>query len=106
MEALTIPVTLYIHYATSTYSTKKIVVSSADFTKCSPDQYVLLETRNIEIQVNQPEPIDIIGLQVDQLREQKTKVAADAQLQIATIEDKIQQLLCIDYTPEKDELPY
>lgn len=105
MEALTIPVTLYIHYATS-FLTNKFVVATADFTKSSPDQYVLLETRKIELTVNQPEPIDIIGLQVDLLREQKAKIAADAQQKIAIVEDKIQQLLCIDYTPEEDEIPY
>ncbi|EJN2863942.1 hypothetical protein NPT69_002871 [Salmonella enterica subsp. enterica serovar Yaba] len=106
MEAFTIPVKLYIHYATSTFLTNKFVVATADFTKSSPDKYVLLETREIELTVNQPEPIDIIGLQVDLLREQKAKIAADAQQKIAVVEDKIQQLLCIDYTPEEDEIPY
>ncbi|EAM8673182.1 hypothetical protein BL252_06385 [Salmonella enterica] len=106
MEALTIPVTLYIHYATSTYSTNKVIVATANLAEASPDFYVLMETRKIEILVNQPEPIDVIGLQVDQLRAQKTKIAADAQQHLAAIEDKIQQLLCIDYTPEEDEIPY
>lgn len=71
-----------------------------------PDRYILLESREIEITVNQPEPIDIIGLQVEQLREQKQKTVADAQQRIAAIDDKIQQLLCIEYTPDTDELPY
>lgn len=53
-----------------------------------PDQYVLLETRNISIDVNQPEPFDIIALQVDQLRDQKEKIATLAQSQIAWLTTK------------------
>lgn len=106
MEARTIPVTLFIHYATSTFSHEKLLVATVDMSKNFPARYILLESREIEITVNQPEPIDIIGLQVEQLREQKQKTVADAQQRIAAIDDKIQQLLCIEYTPDTDELPY
>lgn len=106
MEARTIPVTLFIHYATSTFSHEKLLVATVDMSKNFPDRHILLESREIEITVNQPEPIDIIGLQVEQLREQKQKTVADAQQRIAAIDDKIQQLLCIEYTPDTDELPY
>ena len=106
MEARTIPVTLFIHYATSTFSHEKLLVATVDMSKNFPDRSILLESREIEITVNQPEPIDIIGLQVEQLREQKQKTVADAQQRIAAIDDKIQQLLCIEYTPDTDELPY
>lgn len=106
MEARTIPVTLFIHYATSTFSHEKLLVATVDMSKNFPDRYILLESRESEITVNQPEPIDIIGLQVEQLREQKQKTVADAQQRIAAIDDKIQQLLCIEYTPDTDELPY
>lgn len=64
MEARTIPVTLFIHYATSTFSHEKLLVATVDMSKNFPDRYILLESREIEITVNQPEPIDIIGLQV------------------------------------------
>jgi hypothetical protein len=107
MEALTIPVNLYIHFATATYSSKKIIVATCDMSRSFPDQYVLLETRTINISVNQPDPFDIIAVQVDQLRTQKTKIAEDAQQQIAVVEDKIQQLLCIDHTPMKEsDIPF
>ncbi len=106
MEARNIPVTLFIHYATSTFSHEKLLVATVDMSKNFPYRYILLESREIEITVNQHEPIDIIGLQVEQLREQKHKTVADAQQRIAAIDDKIQQLLCIEYTPDTDELPY
>ncbi|EGM8501715.1 hypothetical protein IIM77_003240 [Escherichia coli] len=106
MEARTIPVTLFIHYATSTFSHEKLLVATVDMSKNFPDRYIFLESREIEITVNQPQPIDIIGLQVEQLREQKQKTAADAQQRIAAIDDEIQQLLCIEYTPDTDEIPY
>ena len=109
MEArTTIPVKLYVNYAfpTSTFCPGEILVATVDMSKGFPDRYILLDSREIEITVNQPQPIDIIGLQVEQLREQKQNTAADAQQRIAAIDDKIQQLLCIEYTPDTDELPY
>ena len=51
----------------------KSLVATVDMSKGFPDRYILLESREIEITVNQPQPIDIIGLQVEQLREQKQK---------------------------------
>lgn len=72
-----------------------------------PDQYVLLETRDISIDVNQPEPFDIIALQVDQLRGQKEKIATLAKDQMAQVDDKIQQLLCIDHSPvQESDIPF
>lgn len=107
MEALTIPVTLYIHYNANAFSQEKIIVATCDMSRSFPDQYVLLETRNISIDVNQPEPFDIIALQVDQLRDQKEKIATLAQSQIAQVDDKIQQLLCIDHSPvQESDIPY
>lgn len=73
MEALAIPVKLYIHYNANTFAQEKVIVSTCDMSRTFPDQYVLLETRDISIDVNQPEPFDIIALQVDQLRGQKEK---------------------------------
>lgn len=74
MEALAIPVKLYIHYNANTFAQEKVIVSTCDMSRTFPDQYVLLETRDISIDVNQPEPFDIIALQVDQLRGQKEKI--------------------------------
>ncbi|WOJ32670.1 hypothetical protein R1917_10180 [Citrobacter koseri] len=107
MEALTIPVKLYIHYHTNTFSQEKIIVATCDMSRNFPDQYVLLETRDITIDVNQPEPFDIIALQVDQLRDQKDNIAAVAQRQISQVDDKIQQLLCIDHSPvQESDIPF
>ncbi|HFK4477327.1 TPA: hypothetical protein ACG0LC_001063 [Citrobacter sedlakii] len=107
MEALTIPVKLYIHYNANTFSQEKITVATCDMSRTFPERYVLLETRDISIDVNHPEPFDIIALQVDQLREQKEKIATRAQQQIAQVDDKIQQLLCIDHSPvQESDIPY
>ena len=99
MEALTIPVKLYIHYNANSFSQEKFIVATCDMSRTFPEQYILLETRNISIEVNHPEPFDIIALQVDQLREQKEKITTQAKHQIAQVDDKIQQLLCIDHSP-------
>lgn len=107
MEALTIPVTLYIHFNTNTFAQQKFTVATCDMSQTFPDHYVLLETREIFIDVNQPEPFDIIALQVDQLRGQKEQIAAEAQARIGQVEDKIQQLLCIDHSPVNEhEVPF
>ncbi|HGJ6319221.1 TPA: hypothetical protein ACJXM5_003180 [Salmonella enterica subsp. enterica serovar Virchow] len=107
MEALAIPVKLYIHYNANTFSPDKYIVATCDMSRTFPDQYVLLETRDISIDVNQPEPFDIIALQVDQLRGQKEKIATLAKHQIAQVDDKIQQLLCIDHSPvQESDIPF
>lgn len=107
MEALAIPVKLYIHYHTQTFSSDKYIVATCDMSRSFPDTYVLLETREITLDINQPEPFDIIALQVDQLRGQKETIAAEAQHQIDRVNDKIQQLLCIDHTPvQESDIPF
>ncbi|EAO4322364.1 hypothetical protein NMW93_001278 [Salmonella enterica] len=107
MEALTIPVKLYIHYNANTFSPDKYTVAACDMSRRFPDTYVLLEIREITLDINQPEPFDIIALQVDQLRGQKETIAAEAQRQIARVDDKIQQLLCIDHTPvQESDIPF
>ena len=66
MKALQIPVTLFIHANVSQYTQEKISVFTMDMSQYP--EYVLLETRTIHIDVNQPEPIDIIGKQVEALQ--------------------------------------
>lgn len=107
MEALTIPVKLYIHFITSSFSKNKYFVATCDMSRSYPDHYVLLETRDIAIDLNRPEAFDIIALQVDQLRNQKAEITATASRQMAVVDDKIQQLLCIDSEPaDINEIPY
>ncbi|KDE37450.1 hypothetical protein AW40_07335 [Kosakonia radicincitans UMEnt01/12] len=107
MEALTIPVTLYVQYRLAPYAKQKIVVSTIDFSNTDPDEYLLLETKVIEITISPPDTIDIIGAQVDNLRQRKASIASSADRQIAVIDDEIQQLLCIDHSPEdKHEIPF
>lgn len=107
MEALTIPVTLYVQYRLAPYAKQKIVASTIDFSKTDPDEYLLLETKVIEVTLANPDTIDIIGAQVENLRQRKASISASADRQIAVIDDEIQQLLCIDHSPEdKHEIPF
>ncbi|MDR8482126.1 hypothetical protein, partial [Serratia nevei] len=73
MKALQIPVTLFIHANVSQYTQEKISVFTMDMSQYP--EYVLLETRTIHIDVNQPEPIDIIGKQVEALQLEKARLA-------------------------------
>ncbi|MBN5214107.1 hypothetical protein [Serratia ureilytica] len=105
MKALQIPVTLFIHANVSQYTQEKISVFTMDMSQYP--EYVLLETRTINIDVNQPEPIDIIGKQVEALKLEKARLADATYKRIAEIDDQVQQLLCIEQCPiEADELPY
>ncbi|EPD3668466.1 TPA: hypothetical protein ACNH39_002162 [Serratia marcescens] len=105
MKALQIPVTLFIHANVSQYTQEKISVFTMDMSQYP--EYVLLETRTIHIDFNQPEPIDIIGKQVEALQLEKARLADATYKRIAEIDDQVQQLLCIEHCPiEADELPY
>lgn len=105
MKALQIPVTLFIHANVSQYTQEKISVFTMDMSQYP--EYVLLETRTIHIDVNQPELIDIIGKQVEALKLEKARLADATYKRIAEIDDQVQQLLCIEHCPvDADELPY
>lgn len=104
MEAHTIPVTLYVHFNTFT---NNYFVATCDMSKSAPDRYVLLEKREISFALDIPDPFSLIALQVDQLRRQKEQILAEAHLRQAEIDDKIQQLLCIDHTPgDVNHIPF
>ncbi|MDP8772866.1 hypothetical protein QZR43_09745 [Serratia marcescens] len=105
MKALQIPVTLFIHANVSQYTQEKISVFTMDMSQYP--EYVLLETRTIHIDVNQPESIDIIGKQVEALQLEKARLADATYKRIAEIDDQVQQLLCIEHCPvDANELPY
>ncbi|CAI0723965.1 MULTISPECIES: hypothetical protein [Serratia] len=104
MKALQIPVTLFIH-ANTFPNGEGITVTTADMS--SFRGYVLLETRQIHIDVNQPEPIDIIGKQVEALQVEKARLADATYKRIAEIDDQVQQLLCIEHCPiDAHEIPF
>ncbi|BAO33272.1 MULTISPECIES: hypothetical protein [Serratia] len=105
MKALQIPVKLHFLLNTKSYG-DKYTVSTADLSLHIPD-YVLLETRDASFEFSEPEPIEIIGKQVDALRAKKEQIAAESMKQQRIIEDQIQQLLCIDHTHiDADEIPF
>ncbi|MBH2957524.1 hypothetical protein I5L45_01840 [Serratia marcescens] len=105
MKALQIPAKLYFLLNTNSYG-QKYIVSTADLSLHAP-YYVLLETRDASFEFSEPEPIEIIGKQVDALRAKKEQIAAESMKQQRIIEDQIQQLLCIDHTHiDADEIPF
>lgn len=107
MEALPIQARLYIHYITNSFLDNKYLVSTCDMSQNYPDQYVLLETRDITLTIGQPDAFDIIDRQVNQLRNQKEELAAESHRQQALLDDKIQQLLCIDHCPiPESDIPF
>lgn len=102
MKALQIPAKLYFLLNTTSYG-EKYAVHTSDLSQHIPS-YVLLETREATFEFSEPEPIEIIGKQVDALRAKKDQIAAESMKQQRLIEDQIQQLLCIDHTRMREEL--
>ncbi|HHH2569411.1 hypothetical protein ABUK00_07795 [Raoultella planticola] len=107
MEALTIPVTIYVLATTSPYLPTSYSSFTCDMSQHYPDLYVLVAMKTVEVAIPELEPVDIIGMQVNSLRAKKEKISAESIAQISVIEDQIQQLLCIDHSPiEESDVPF
>jgi hypothetical protein len=103
MTALQITTTLYIHVNPfSTMKDNRFIISTCDMSQSTPE-YALLETREITFQYDEPDPFEIISKQVDSLRSQKERLAAESHRQQLLIEDQIQALLCIEHTIPTNE---
>ncbi|AUU90232.1 hypothetical protein B2M27_24065 [Kluyvera intermedia] len=102
MEAhtTTLSTRLYIHLNLNPYTKNRFIISTTDMGSRMPDHYLLLSIMPIEFEFTVPDAIEIIGTQVEQLRAQKQQIAMQTETRLAELEDKIQQLLCLDHTPE------
>ncbi|CNE10384.1 hypothetical protein [Yersinia kristensenii] len=111
MTALQITTTLYIHVNPHPSSKdNRFVIHSCDMSQIVP-AYTLLDTREITIDFNEPDPFEIISKQVDSLRSQKEQIAAESHRKLSQIDDQIQALLCIEHsTPssvsDDTEIPF
>lgn len=79
----------------------EIVVKTYDSTdsgyRCSD---ILLDTVEAEIEFTMPSDKDILNKVVSGLKAEKAKIEADAYIKAKSIQDKIDSLLCLEYTPE------
>jgi hypothetical protein len=111
MTALQITTQLYIHVNPySTMKANRFIVSTCDMSQSTP-AYALLETREITIAFDEPDTFEIISKQVDSLRAQKERLAAESYRHQLLIDDQIQALLCIEHsTPsnvsDDTEIPF
>ncbi|CQR12828.1 Uncharacterised protein [Yersinia mollaretii] len=98
MTALQITTTLYIHVNPhSALKDNRFIVCTSDMSQSAP-AYALLETREITLAFDEPDPFEIISKQVDSLRAQKERLAAESYRHQLLIDDQIQALLCIEHT--------
>ena len=111
MTALQITTTLYIHVNPhSTMEANRFIVCSCDMSQSTP-AYALLETREVTLSFDEPDPFEIISKQVDSLGAQKERLAAESYRHQLLIDDQIQALLCIEHgTPsnisDDTEIPF
>ncbi len=75
---------------------------TADISSIDRD-YTLIETRTIEIEFDEPDNAELINLHIKSLRDEKSRIAADAHVKQSRIDDKIQSLLCIEQTSDNPE---
>lgn len=93
----TIDMTLHIHAGRS-YGTKQIEFSA---TVCDMSEYgyIYLFEHPISIEVDIPDDFDMNSAEIDKLRKQKKQVQAEMQMQLTRIDEQINSLLAIEYTP-------
>lgn len=80
-----------------------ITVSVFDYTKrshTSDDKYILLATKDLKIKIPKT-TIDFRGELVSGLEEQKEKELAEHHMKMKAFQDKIDNLLAIEYKPEE-----
>lgn len=104
----TLTVTLYIH-------AKKQFDGSYEYAvypfKADPNNglgFVIAE-HNTEIPFSAPTSSEMILIEINSLKEQQSKILADAHIQSSQLEDKIQMLLCLEGKPiskSDEQIPY
>lgn len=85
MEALTIPVTIYVLATTNPFLPTSYHASTCDMSQKFPGVYVLVSTKTLELPIPPLEPIDIIGMQVNALRARKEQISVEADIQLNVI---------------------
>ena len=81
---------LYLHQQ---FSSGEYMIFQTDMTEYG---YVLVNTQGIEITMDIPEGYDKVNSRIDQLKDEKQKIQAEAHLKAENIEEQIQSLLCIE----------
>jgi len=60
------------------------------------DFYTVLATKKIEVEFDMPSDIEIRDKKIANLKAQRTKIEADAQLQVEQIDEAIQSLMALE----------
>ena len=97
----TIELEMFITFKTGGYHAGKISVNDYDASLFSHTECVLLGSKMVTFDV--PQGVDIKGRAVENLEEQKSKLQAKHHMEIKEVQDKIDQLLAIEYKPEGEE---
>lgn len=73
------------------------VIHSSDMSGCSDDMHHYAPIKSMWIETEIPDDFDPRPAIVAGLREQKQKILADSQIKANAIDEKIQQILSIEY---------
>ena len=71
----------------------KYSVFSSDMSACG---YIPILAKEIEVTFDIPDGFDPVNAHIDTLKEEKQKIAAEAQVKMNNLEEQIQSLLCIE----------
>ena len=95
METITKTIKMNL-YADADYGEEaKYIITAA----CEMEDfgYVLVGSKEIEVEIAIPESFDIVNAKIDALKAEKQKIGATAQVQMNNIEEQIQSLLAIEF---------
>lgn len=92
-----VKIKIFLHWQHNTYKDSPWEIWSCDMSGSFKD-CVLVGEREVEVEV--PDDFDPRPGMIDALKKQKTQVLAEAQRKATQIEERIQQLLCIEHKPE------
>lgn len=87
--------TAYIHLSRDWDNEPKLEVFGLDMSDCSHGDYVLLETREIEVEL----PDNATELEIEHLERKARRIRDAASAEIRNVEERIESLRCLEYRP-------
>lgn len=93
----TIKTELFITLAVSGWNTGKIGVWDCDVSEGGSEEYILLTTKTVTFKL--PQNMDIKGKVIEGLEAEKDRIQADTHMKLKDIQEKIDNLLAIEYKP-------
>jgi len=91
---------IFITLCIGGYRAGELNYRNRDFSTFSDDE-ILLGTQKVKFNI--PQNVDIKGKAIEGLEDQKSKLLAKHHMELKDVQDKIDNLLAIEYKPEENQ---